>query len=177
MESTRDEHLSQRIQTTFPSSSRDACKSSTVNANLGTEQRQVPFDLALSTCGICCCTLKEQPMKVRRDSAAKPPMIRKLFTVKVQTEMLVLAKDERHAERTAQHVAQDEWPVRDLTKVHFSCEARPVRQLPAGYDLDEYPEENTAQEPELLNEPEHTVREWIESGAAPHYIPGRRSSH
>jgi hypothetical protein len=103
------------------------------------------------------------------------PMKRKLFTVKVQTAILVLGYDQEHAEKTARHIIRDEWPVRNLDKVPFSCEVRPMTEIPAGYAIDDYAEENSIDEPELLELPEFTVREWIERGAAPCYSPGRGS--
>jgi hypothetical protein len=92
-----------------------------------------------------------------------PVMARKLFTVNIKTEILVLAEDEMHAETVAKHIVVDEWPCRTLQESHFAFQVQPMSHVPAGYDIDDYPEDNT------LEEPERTVRELIELGAAPGY--------
>jgi hypothetical protein len=84
-----------------------------------------------------------------------------LGTVVIQTEIIVLAGDETHAEIVAKHIVEDEWPARDLRKSFFRFQAQPMSHLPVGCDENEFPEDNT------LEEPERTIRELIEGGAAP----------
>ena len=72
----------------------------------------------------------------------RSPMSRKLYTVKVQTELelLVLGEDEQHAAQTATSFAQDVW--RDCEfPVHFSSEPQPMRHLPVGFELHDFPYE------------------------------------
>lgn len=88
-------------------------------------------------------------------------MARRLFTVVIQTEIIVLAGDETHAEIVAKHIVEDEWPARDLRESSFKFQAQPMSHLPVGWDENEFPEDNT------LEEPERTIRELIERGAAP----------
>jgi hypothetical protein len=90
-------------------------------------------------------------------------MERKLFTVSIQTEILVLAKDGKLANKMARHIVEDEWPCRRLDGSLFNVQAQPMDHLPAGWDENEFPEDDT------LEEPERTIRELIELGAAPGY--------
>jgi hypothetical protein len=89
-------------------------------------------------------------------------MARRLFTVVIQTEIIVLAGDETHAEIVAKQIVENEWPARDdLRASSFKFQAQPMSHLPVGWDENEFPEDNT------LKEPERTIRELIELGAAP----------
>jgi hypothetical protein len=88
-------------------------------------------------------------------------MGRRLFTVVIQTEIIVLAGDETHAEIVAKQIVEDEWPARNLRESSFKFQAQPMSHLPVGWDENEFPEDNT------LEEPERTIRELIERGAAP----------
>jgi hypothetical protein len=64
-----------------------------------------------------------------------------LGTVVIQTEIIVLAGDETHAEIVAKHIVEDEWPARDLRKSSFRFQAQPMSHLPVGWDENEFPEE------------------------------------
>jgi hypothetical protein len=88
-------------------------------------------------------------------------MTRRLFTVVIQTEIIVLADDEAHAEIVAKQVVENEWLARDLRASSFKFQAQPMSHVPVGWDENGFPEDNT------LEEPERTIRELIELGAAP----------
>jgi hypothetical protein len=83
---------------------------------------------------------------------------KRLFTVTVETDLVVLACDEQEAEDIAMealdHVADDEWNV---------CPS-PMTYLPAGWDESCIPFGEGAEE-----DPDRTVGKWIELGAAPEY--------
>ena len=91
-------------------------------------------------------------------------MDRKLFTVMIQTEIVVLAGDETLAEILAKHVVENEWSCRNLRESSFKFQAQPMSHLPLGWDLNQFPEDNT------LEEPERTIRELIERGDAPRMV-------
>jgi hypothetical protein len=83
-------------------------------------------------------------------------MEKKLFVVTIETEVVVLAEDESQAEEEAQrHVRGeiDEWDFR----------AAPMSFMPAGWDEDCFPFQQNDQ-------PDRTVGEWIDLGAAPKYV-------
>jgi hypothetical protein len=92
-------------------------------------------------------------------------MARRLFTVVIQTEIVVLANDETHAEIVAKQIVEQEWPARDLRASSFKFQAQPMSHLPVGWDENGFPEDNT------LEEPERTIKELIELGAAPGMCP------
>jgi hypothetical protein len=82
--------------------------------------------------------------------------------VAIRTEIIVLADDETHAEIVAKQIVEHEWPARDDLRISsFQFQAQPMSHLPVGWDENEFPEDNT------LEEPERTIRELIELGAAP----------
>ncbi len=83
---------------------------------------------------------------------------KRLFTVTIETDLVVLARDADEAEGIAMdalnHVARDEWS---------ACPS-PMTYLPGDWDTDCIPFGDGVPE-----EPDRTIGKWIEFGAAPEY--------
>lgn len=82
-------------------------------------------------------------------------MAKKLFVVSIETEVVVLADDEREAEREAERI-----PLGDCT---VDYHAAPMAFMPADWDETAIPFGKTG-------ESERTIGEWVKLGAAPKYV-------
>lgn len=80
----------------------------------------------------------------------------KLYSVKVETEVIVLANDKAGAEGAAREA------IHDMGAYDLDYDISPLRYLPFGWQGGELP----WVDPDL-EAPERTVDEWIEAGAAP----------
>lgn len=86
--------------------------------------------------------------------------MRKLWLVKIETEVVVIAKDEDGAGEAASD-ALYEMSHRDM-----GFDATPLRYLPFGWSGKEIP----WPDPDDQDMPECTVDQWIEAGAAPELV-------
>jgi hypothetical protein len=82
----------------------------------------------------------------------------KLFTVTLETELVVLANTPEEAEESA----LDE--LRSLDRYNYSAQASDMRHLPADWEMGAIPHGTRDS-----NDPDRTIEEWIEKGAAPEY--------
>jgi hypothetical protein len=85
------------------------------------------------------------------------PKALQLYTVTVETEVVVLASSESEAEYEARYAVRHD--VDDL-----DAYAKPMRYMPGEWDRDAIPfgERDPA-------DPNRTIGEWIDAGAAPEY--------
>jgi len=84
--------------------------------------------------------------------------LKRLFTVTIENEIVVLAENKEEAEE----IAQDS--LGDLDSHSWDAHATPMATLPAGWEADAIP-----YGPGVKDEPDRTVGTWIERGAAPEY--------
>lgn len=87
-----------------------------------------------------------------------PPSSKRLFTVAIETEIVVLAESSSEAELLARE------SMRDLDSDQWSRMASPMTHLPAGWEGEAIP-----YGPGESEDPDRTIDEWIERGAAPKY--------
>jgi hypothetical protein len=83
---------------------------------------------------------------------------KRLFTVSFETEVVVLADSQEQAEKIAQR------SVRSIDADQWDASASPMSCMPGGWDGGCIP--FGAGDPQ---EPDRTIAEWIERGAAPGY--------
>jgi hypothetical protein len=83
---------------------------------------------------------------------------KRLFTVAIETEVVVLAESSSEAELLARE------SMRDLDGDQWTMMASPMAYLPAGWEGDAIP-----YGPGDSEDPDRTVDKWIERGAAPKY--------
>jgi len=84
---------------------------------------------------------------------------RKLYTVTIETEIVVLAIDENAAEEAA------EGAMHELSSYDYSIMASPMRYLPGDWDLDALPyEDDNGDGAEL------SIGDLVKLGAAPKYL-------
>jgi len=87
-----------------------------------------------------------------------PSFPQKLFTVTIETEVVVLAEDPSEAEQLAResmrHLDEDQW----------STTASEMTHLPGGWQGDAIPFG-----PGVSEDPDRTIDEWVKRGAAPKY--------
>ncbi len=79
---------------------------------------------------------------------------KRLYTVQIVTEVIVIAESCVHAEREAAKI--------DLGDLHLSFRGASMSAFPAQWNGDDIPYGQ-----EDPNDPDRTVDEWIERGAAP----------
>lgn len=83
---------------------------------------------------------------------------KRLFTVTIETEIVVLAEDADEAEEIAIDA------IDGLDSDAWDSHAMPMATLPAGWEGDAIP-----YGPGVEDDPDRTVGQWIEQGAAPEY--------
>ena len=81
----------------------------------------------------------------------------RLFTVKIETETVVLAENEREAEEVAEQAVRDGYVLDNL-----DAYASPMSYFPPEWDVNCIPYQNNQHE-------EKTVGAWIALGSAPAY--------
>lgn len=89
-------------------------------------------------------------------------MTKRLFTVTIETEILVVAESEAEAAKIAESDVEVEWHDSDYI-------ARPMDHMPTGWDDKCIPFGDRLEE-----DPDRTVGKWMEAGAAPEFAQRRR---
>lgn len=82
--------------------------------------------------------------------------MKKLWTVTIETEIVVVAETQEDAVDTAEDAMSD------LSSYDYSTHAAEMVHLPSGWDKGSLPWGD--------NEPEQTTQQWIDAGAAPAYV-------
>ncbi len=85
-------------------------------------------------------------------------MTLKLYTVAIETEIVVLANSPGEAEEQAANAQSD------LSESDYGIHARNMSHLPAEWEMDSIPFGEKDDD-----DPDRTLGEWIERGAAPEY--------
>jgi hypothetical protein len=92
----------------------------------------------------------------------------KLFTVTVETEIVVLANSSTEAEELARDTIG---PGGDISSNEFDTHAQPMSYLPGSWETDAIPygEHDSS-------DPDRTIQSWIDHGAAPEFAQQRTIS-
>lgn len=85
--------------------------------------------------------------------------MKKLYTVDIEIETVVVADSQEEAEALAMEALQD------IDTLGYWTEALPLRVLPDGWDGTSIPFGHHEKE-----DPDRTVDQWAEAGAAPEYL-------
>jgi len=89
---------------------------------------------------------------------------KKLFTVTIETEIVVVASDNDEAEK----VAKEAFRSRDIGSEEYDFRPREMKFLPSGWDLNAIPfGEREA------SDPDRTIQGWIDAGAGVFYLEER----
>jgi hypothetical protein len=88
---------------------------------------------------------------------------KKLYTVTIEAEIVVVADDAAEAEEAA-HDAMS-----DLSSYDYDISATPMRFLPSGWEMNAIPYGENADD-----DPDRTVDGWIRAGAGEEYLASRK---
>lgn len=87
---------------------------------------------------------------------------KRLFTVTLEMEIVVVAESERDAEEGARDA------IKELDSYEFLTRAQPMRRLPSAWTLKALPWGDRDED-----NPDRTVGQWVDLGAAPDFKPAK----